>query len=331
MTTPAAIRNFLQAAELIDEQSQISISEQLSTLTVNEWLADYRGEYSERLWVHSYLMMNFLLLNDPQSAAVEARRALKVLDRYPSELQEAYFTRALGGLSFETVGLINDAYLEYRVLADQLDDPTPVANRLSRFASQLGIDDSAQTYRDYVDVSSANANPANGELIVFLSQGRIPRKIPGDLFIPPDIRFSWPQYSNYQSWPVEVDVSLRESQADYSLVYSNLGNLARTSLAARGKSIAVRQTVRAVAKHNIVNEVEDQNPLVGGLLQIALFALENADTRGWDTLPGHLGLLRISLPPGEHQVQLMDGNVLLLDFPSVTIRAGEKTFHKVRL
>ena len=257
--------------------------------------------------------------------------ALKVLDRYPSELQEAYFTRALGGLSFETVGLINDAYLEYRVLADQLDDPTPVANRLSRFARQLGIDDSAQAYRDYVDVSSTNANPTNGELIVFLSQGRIPRKIPGDLFIPPDIRFSWPQYSNYQSWPVEVDVSSRESQADYSLVSSNLGNLARTSLAARGKSIAVRQTVRAVAKHNIVNEVEDQNPLVGGLLQIALFALENADTRGWDTLPGHLGLLRISLPPGEHQVQLMDGNVLVLDFPSVTIRAGEKTFHKVRL
>ena len=96
----------LQAAQLIDQFYYISLSEQASALAVNDWLTRYKGEYSERLWVHSYLMMDFLLLGEYDSALVEAKQALKVLGRHREALKDAYFTRALIALCFANLGKI---------------------------------------------------------------------------------------------------------------------------------------------------------------------------------------------------------------------------------
>lgn len=324
-------RELLKAVELIEELNRISVSEQLSTLAVNEWLAEYRGEYSEQLWVHTYLMMNFLLLGEPEGAAVEARRSLKVLGSHPKALHDAFFTRALIGLSFESVGLINDAYLEYKILAAAMDDASPVAGKLVKYATQLGLDEAADDYKHALPEGSEAQDADSGEVIVFLAQGDIPYKVSGDLFIPPDIRFSWPQYRSFQTWPTDVTVASENSFPPFTRVESDFGALASSSLSARGKTIATKQVARAVAKHSIVNEVEDNNPLVGGLLQIALFALEEADTRGWDILPGQLGMLRITLPAGEYDLELLDGDTVLVYLPGVVVNPSQKVFRKLRL
>jgi hypothetical protein len=62
---------------------------------INDLTATYKGEYSERLWVHTYLMINFLLQNRPDSALVEAKQALEIFDEYPDPLEGDLFTRAL--------------------------------------------------------------------------------------------------------------------------------------------------------------------------------------------------------------------------------------------
>jgi hypothetical protein len=71
--------------------------------------------------------------------------------------------------------------------------------------------------------------------------------------------------------------------------------------------------------------------LVAGILQLALFVLEEADTRGWDVLPQQLDLLRVPLPVGEHNVQLSLGGQHVVDLPMVKIVPGSRVFHKVRL
>jgi len=324
-------QQLLQAAELIEALDQIDISEQLSTLAVNEWLATYRGEYSERLWVHSYLMMNFLLLGDAEAAAVEARRALRVFDAHPKPLKNAFFTRALTGLSFEHVGLLNDAVLEYRVLADALPNPAPVAARLHRYARELGLSDVAEKYKTEDSSDGQVVPPGQGELVVFVARGRIPKKVSGNVFVPPDIRLSWPEYA--YTYPLRGTYTLRVSGAapGYSTIRSDMALLARTSLAARATSVATKQVARAVAKHAIVDEVSEKDPLVAGILQLALFVLEEADTRGWDVLPQQLDLLRVPLPVGEHNVQLSLGGQHVVDLPMVKIVPGSRVFHKVRL
>ncbi|MFK5927507.1 MAG: hypothetical protein QM483_12815, partial [Desulfuromusa sp.] len=90
-----SVNQFLAAAQLIDQFEVVSLSEQAGSLVTNEWMTHYRGEYSERLWVHSYLMMNYLLLGEYDDALVEAKRALERLEQYPEALNADYFTRAL--------------------------------------------------------------------------------------------------------------------------------------------------------------------------------------------------------------------------------------------
>jgi len=142
-----SIREFLNASELIESQDYISLSEQTTTLLSNDWLATYKGEYSERLWVHTYQMMNYLILGQYQSAAVEARQSLKVLERYPQALKQDWFTQALMGLSFESVGKTNDAYIVYKKLAQKLPNDTAIAKQLYWLARQLGFSKDAKKYK----------------------------------------------------------------------------------------------------------------------------------------------------------------------------------------
>ena len=100
---PRSIHEFLKASRLMEQQDVISVSRQTASLLINDWLTEYKGEYSERLWVHTYLMMNFLLIGEYESALVEANQALKLFDKYPEALARDYFTRALIALCFDNL------------------------------------------------------------------------------------------------------------------------------------------------------------------------------------------------------------------------------------
>lgn len=75
-----SIAALLNAAELIKEQERISAAEQAGSMVTTEWITEYKGEYAERLLVHTYLMMGFLLTGRPESALVEAKQALEFFD-----------------------------------------------------------------------------------------------------------------------------------------------------------------------------------------------------------------------------------------------------------
>jgi len=88
-----SVNAFLSAVALLEKVNYLSVREQTTTLVTNDRTATYKGEYSERLWIHTFQMMNFLMLNDPSAAAVEARQALKLLDKHNSSLNSDWYTR----------------------------------------------------------------------------------------------------------------------------------------------------------------------------------------------------------------------------------------------
>ena len=63
----------LEASRFIKDQDQISIKDQSTSVLINDKTATYKGEYCEKLWVHTFLMMNFLLQHRYDSALVEAK------------------------------------------------------------------------------------------------------------------------------------------------------------------------------------------------------------------------------------------------------------------
>jgi hypothetical protein len=322
----------LAAAALIKRFEKISLSEQAGALVTTAWLKKYKGEYSERLWVHSYLMMNFLLLEDYEAALVEAKQALELLDRYPAALEQAYFTRALIGLCFANLEEHNGAYLVYRRLAADLPDPAKVAADILRPAQRLGMQDVVDKYRALLP---ADLPQGEAELVLFVANGRIPRKRPGNLVLPPSIRFSFPYYN--QSRAPRPRLEIQPRQRILPVISSDLGHVAVAALEARKVQIIAAESIRAAGKEAIAQAVGNKNDSAAeAMVRIALFLLKEPDTRSWQTLPGRLSLIRIPLSAGEHRlrVQLVNagktGREQWVELPPVQLRQGQRRFLSLR-
>lgn len=315
---------FLEATALLDHSDYISVTEQTLSLAINDWTTKYRGEYAERLWIHTYQMMNFLLLGKPESAAVEARQALVLYDEFADPLEDDHFTRALIAVAFESVNLPNDAYIEYRKLSSLLPDSDAVRSQTAALAKRLGF---AQPVKKSSKNTKTNSN--YGELLLFVANGRIPRKQAGDLFLYPDYRVSFPVYNFSETHQPSITVTASTPVQTPDSISTNLASVAKTSLSARGKAIAAKQIARVGVKHALVDLAEEESSAAAAILNALFFVLEEADTRAWESLPGRLSLLRIPLPPGTHDIAVTSaGGQHTLD--RLTVKPGQRLYRRIR-
>ncbi len=323
----------LEAAALIEQYEVISISEQTSSLVTTEWLTRYKGESSERLWVHTYLMMDFLQLGQFDEALVEAKRALKLVDNHPDSLKQTFFTRALVALCFANVGDNNGAYIEYRKLADVLSDPTPVAADLVQLASRLGMSDEVDQYQPFIKRPLVNAK---AELVLFIANGRIPEKLPGNVVLPPSIRFSFPYYRDSMTPLYPLDVRPLGT-SELPVISTDMAGVARAALEERRARIIIKETARAATKEAISQAVGNkQGDIAEVAVRLGLLLLEEPDVRYWQTLPGRLTLLRIPLSVGHHELQVTFAEAKpaevsrSLPLAPFDVRAGERIFQSIR-
>lgn len=327
---------FLKAEKKLDEWDYLSLSNQAKTLVTSDWAGVYKGEYSERLWIHSYQMMNYLLLSDFENAAVEARLALKVLDAHEAPLKNDLFTRALIALSFESIGKYNDAFIEYKKLAEQLPSEKLIARELYWSALRAGVVNEADKYRSLLTTRKMKADPEeSAEVVLFIAHGVMPQKRAADIFIAPDIRVSFPQYPPTEIFKPRYHVTSKGAALQFEEVTTLLPDVARASLNARGKQLFAKEATRASLKHNLAHELKKDNKAAGQLLSLLFLVLEEADTRGWSTLPETLSLLRVPLPPGKHSISIsadtgLAGRREILQLDNVALSKGQRIYRKIR-
>jgi len=183
-----AQRTLLDAHKLIEEWDQIRVSDQSASLVTNEWATRYRGEYSERLWINSYLMMVFLMQNNPESAAVEARRALKRLNANKKPLK-----------IFEAAGAHDSAQVEYRKLSEDKGYDGRWNHAIERHTRRIG----RKSFITKASDSFTRSTPKKlardeGELILFLQSGSISPKLPGGLAIDIELNIAFPYYEEFE-------------------------------------------------------------------------------------------------------------------------------------
>jgi uncharacterized protein len=326
-----SVQTLLQATHLMEEQDYISAGEQAVSLVTTDWVTEYKGEYAERLFVHTYLMMNYLIMGKYDDALVEGKQALKVYDRYPEACKNDYFTRALIAQCFETVGDINGAYIEYKKLAQAMPDPAPVAAKLFSLGMQLGFDDEVESYQQYVPEAETDAagSQKSAELVLFISQGLSPVKIPQNIVLPPSIRFSFSTYSDRCHYYYTPEIYITSEAGEVRMVTTDVGQVLKDSLQDRLAQILVKETARVAAKEAIAQNVKDDEAEI--LVRIVLFLLEQPDTRSWETLPGYLTLVRIPVSPGKHQltINISDGPGGYVSLPDIHINPGQIYFYSI--
>jgi len=297
----ASTRMFRQAVDFINTHELISASRQSGSLLSSERLVRYRGEHAERLWVHTYLMMNYLLQNKPESALVEARQALAVFAEKPDVLAEAHFTRALIAHCFEAMGEINSAYIEYKKLAEALGDPEPVADKLVLLGRRLGFRDEVEKFEGHLS-SRMRREIEKGvgpELVIFASQGRAPVKIPHDIVMPPSIRFSFVSYRKRTRSYTPPVIHAADERLSGRQVRTDMAKVLEASLKERAARMMAKESFRAAAKEAVARNIEDD--FLEIIVRGFFFVLQEPDTRCWQTLPAYWTMIRVPLPPGRER------------------------------
>ncbi len=337
---------FEVAKQEIEQLYGVSITENLAAVTINETLRGYEGDRYEQLLLHAYMAMNYLQRGQADGARVEMLQANVKMMEWGDEPEEDAFLRYLEGIIYESLGESDSALISYRkaytVYKEKGGSQYPIASDgikkdLLRLLAKLGLWSEYKSYKKEFNMESykpAKASKKVGELVIILNNGLAP--IRSEAAVPifstevqQNLRVAFPVYQQQKQLLYTPRIYVDNKQYQMETV-EDIDALARYSLEQAMPGIMLRATARAVLKYNSQHSAEEKSALAGLLLTITNLVTERADTRSWTTLPQAIELKRLSLPVGEHTVQIKMQNALgqvvdVMD-QKVTIKPRQPSF-----
>jgi hypothetical protein len=188
-----SIRYFNQADYYIEDYSKQYGWEALS-LVSNPMVKPYRPEDFESILIHFYKALDFLALDDPEGALVEARRiniSLQQLNdkykKHKNKYQRDAFGHNLMGMIYDAADDYNNAFIAYRNALDAYEDdynklfemnaPEQLKKDLMRTAQLAGFYDQVVFYEDKFGMKAPELPDKDpGELLLFWLNGMGPVK-----------------------------------------------------------------------------------------------------------------------------------------------------------
>ncbi len=310
--------------------------------TIGKWaFSDSSGKYSasaaEKLSLNSFNMLNYLSTGDLSGARVEARRFTVMrtyLENYDSEHVYGTMGAYLAGFVMEKRGEYSSAMRYY--------DEALAGRQLSSLEAPVVAMAKETTYRGpnvkklLASTKPALGSPDDGELLVVVSVGRVPHKVPERIpigmavglagsFIVGDIAVLGYTAGKFVVFPGLVDTpssikdpALRIGERLVPLeLLSHVGGEIRQEyerLKPRIIGAAIsRMIVRAAAAEAVRagTRAGTDNAALGMLAAVAteltLVAMDKPDTRSWMFLPDRVYAYRARVPAGTHRVQVQLG------------------------
>jgi hypothetical protein len=191
----------LNEADRIAEIHYKNAGDKIKGALINPMMQTYYGEDFERFMLHYYKAINYLKLNQTESALVEARRislANNDLDdrtRSNNKYQTDAFALNLQGLIYEAAGDWNNAFIAYRNAADTylsnnsgvyygVPIPQQLKIDLLRMALKMGFQQEADRYSEKLNfpLQQIPPDPEGGYLVAFMESGKAPIKEETNIF-----------------------------------------------------------------------------------------------------------------------------------------------------
>jgi len=298
----------------------LSLREQAAAVTVNDAMRSYLPAPFERAMLYCLKIINYLELNDLNGARVETLQ-LDVFLKQNFETAEPAFARYLSGLVFEANKELSDALIAYRKAYQayktaETNVPKQLQADLLRLTDDQGLADEHQTYleefklKHWLKQSELNRH---GEFIAIVLNGLVPHKHEtainaqdprsGQLH-----RIAIPFYEKRQAQVKTVQI-VDTNLSRPGETFAALDQQAEANLSDQMPGIIARAIARVSVKNNFSDNMAKQSQLLGFVSNIAGFISEQADTRGWYSLPQEIIISRIALPPGDHELDIrLKGN-----------------------
>lgn len=340
------------AQKLMDKLEALSLTEQTTSFIVNDTVHSYVGEDFEKVLLHVYKALNYLALQQPYEARVEALQVdVKIRELNSGTaggaLTEEAFTRYLSGIIYENLGEWSDAMIAYRKAYEafavykkkySVGLPESLKFALLRLAERQGLEDELKTYREEFaikDWPNVASREANGELVLTLHNGlsALKGEVASHALDPASgrlIRIALPVYRPRAVQVTQAILRVGDQSVRLDLV-EDITALAIKSLESHMAAITARTLARAVVKYRMAKEAEKRDGGVGLLVNLAGAISEQADTRSWSSLPAQIYLGRLSLPPGTYKarLELLDNLGKLIhtqEFSNITLTQGKAAY-----
>lgn len=307
-----SIRAFLRADDIAAVKDYHSLSRIAGSILLNEGMVQYKGDDFEKVFIHVYLALNFLMKNDLNGALVEARRTNEILQKFRDEAKKKYSQNAfafyLSGMIWEADKKWDDAYISYKDALNQ-DPKNKVYQedvlRMSKIASRQ--EELRFLFKKYginteqVEKRLKNTVGKNdGELILIFQQGVGPIKRPHPDF--PSIPKLYPQSSAGSNAQVKI-LGKSQVQATTREVY-DISDVAIKTLNDQYAVLIAKRAAGLAAKYAAAKELNKKNELLGAVAWIGLNWADQADLRQWSTLPNSFQIARVKLSPGEYEIDV---------------------------
>lgn len=294
----------------------------------------YRAPPSERLSLNPVNLLNYLAQGDLEGAAVEARRFQVMRDFLAAEgvdaPEPARFGAYLAGFVFERLGEGDRAlrYYEEALGGGTLQTLIGPVRRLARTNPYRGPRIEALLASDLPPEPNG---PPGAELLVVLSLGRVPHKVPERIPVGAAVAiagayatqdFDWLKYgaAKVLVYPELVDTPsllgapsvLLDGRELAVEEIADLGAAVREEYEEMKPKILAaalaRMAVRAGVAEGVRAGGKQQSDLLGDLLALfiegVLVAADRPDTRSWTMLPARVLAARVALPPGAHALEV---------------------------
>lgn len=193
-------RYFNEADQLLENGMGGAMDAVVGTL-VNPMSQVYKGEDFEKFMIHYYKALNYVYLNLPEDAIVEARRislqSQEQGDKFnnkDSRYSKDAFSLMLQGLIYELDGDVNNAFIAYRNAAEVYLNssnqtyygtrmPEGLKKDVLRLADQNGFTSELQRFETLFNLKYVRQQASEGgELIFFWENGLAPVKQQEEFF-----------------------------------------------------------------------------------------------------------------------------------------------------
>lgn len=318
----ASNTEFELGKKIIEQYQATSISEQSAAFFINDGTRTYTGSPLEQLMIHVYAAINYLLQDKVDEARVEALQ----IDLRLRQLQESDpdsilsidpFVRYLTGIIYEQLGEIDNAMIAYRKAYNTYQEhqkvygmmiPDQLQRDLLRSSRRLGLTEEYKKYRERFGSDAEPRDAKNAELVILFHKDLAPIKRsqriaqidPGSGYL---VHFAVPVYQERDSAISHARLRLNHTSVDTETV-EDISGIALRTLQENMPAIMARALARAVIKYRMSREAGENDNMAGLLMNIAGVISEQADTRSWLTLPGEIQMARVTLPPGDYNVNL---------------------------
>lgn len=312
-----------EAKNIMSSMQAVSVTENFAALTTNETLRTYNGTPTDLVMVHEMLALGYLLAGDLDGARVEMLQANVTMKQEAdddSTLGQLASARFLSGLIYEMNREWDDALIAYRRAYEILSDrneaiPPALQTSLLNLTKRQGFKKEYQDFSNRFGREASLPGKGEGEWILLYFDGVVSNKTEARISVYDGevgamVSVVMPKYFPSQYQPRSLTLVAAGAESQRSGIIDNLETRAREDLDAERAKILAAATVRAVAKHKMVQEAQSKNDFSGILMNIASVASEQADVRSWNMLPASLQVARIKAPL-EQSVQLAEKAVTL--------------------